>query len=253
VHFFRGKEYVLRMRLQLPDVKAAQLGDAAWVETAARALELSLASAVGVRRRDVFLANWTGAEAGGGATVDVIMADSQSHFNTHITDVPTSLSPVDQLAQLAETDMDALLEGLKFDSDASLQGMLPELARAYPVFVSTGDLPSLPPRSVALAAAAAGNDTVSFGATMTHSSVRWDELDTQLLGEVLSRRLAHLEGVKLSSVKLDWAASSSSQCAAAQSITLTITALRFPGCASRPLAVWANHMRVRPDQVILAE
>jgi hypothetical protein len=39
---------------------------------------------------------------------------------------------------------------------------------------------------------------------MTHSSVRRDELDTQLLGEVLSRRLAHLEGVKLSSVKLDW-------------------------------------------------
>ena len=105
--------------------------------------------------------------------------------------MPTSLSPVDQLAQLAETDMDALLEGLKFDSDASLQGMLPELARAYPVFVSTGDLPSLPPRSVALAAAAAGNDTVSFGATMTHSSVRWDDLDTQLLGEVLQRRLAH--------------------------------------------------------------
>jgi hypothetical protein len=56
-------------------------------------------------------------------------------------------------------------------------------------------------------------------------------------------------GVELSSVKLDWAASSSSQCAAAQSITLTITALRYPGCASRPLAVWANHMRVRPDQL----
>ena len=97
MHFFRGKEYVLRMRLQLPDVKAAQLGDAAWVETATRALELSLASAVGVRKKDVYLSNWAAAEAGGGATVDVLMADSQvTHPCLRITqyEVPLRAGPV---------------------------------------------------------------------------------------------------------------------------------------------------------------
>jgi hypothetical protein len=239
VHFFRGKEYVLRMRLQLPRVRAAQVADAAWVASASAALELSLATAVGQPASDVLVTNWTAAAVGSGVTVDVLMADSQSHFNQHVTAVATTLSPVDQLARLAETDMDALL-------DASLPGMRSELQQAYPVFVSTGDLHALPPPTVAAAAAAAGNVTLSFGATVTNSAVQWGDLDTTLLGEVLLRRLAAQGGVDVASVQVDWSTDSSSHCAAAQSVTMSVTAVQYPGCASVPLAVWADHTRVRP-------
>jgi hypothetical protein len=88
--------------------------------------------------------------------------------------------------------------------------------------------------------------TLSFGATVTNSAVQWGDLDTTLLGEVLLRRLAAQGGVDVASVQVDWSTDSSSHCAAAQSVTMSVTAVQYPGCASVPLAVWADHTRVRP-------
>ena len=245
VHYFRGKEYVARMRLALPRVSDAQLDDAAWVAAATAALQRSVAQAAGEDPAAVVVTNWTKAADTGEVNVDVLLADSQSHFNNHVTVLISSggsTSPVDTLANLAATDVNAML-------NASLPGMASELQSADTRFVSTGDLHQLPPSSAAEALAAAGSTALSFGVTVLDSMYRMDQMDLSALGGVLARRLAHQEGVDEAAVEMEWTVGFSSQCSAAQFVTMSFTAVQYPGCATAPLATWADRLRTAPDQL----
>lgn len=245
VHYFRGKEYVARIRLALPRVSDAQLADAAWVAAATAALQRSVAQAAGEDPADVVVTNWTKATDTGEVNVDVLVADSQSHFNNHVMVLISSggwMSPVDTLANLAATDVNAML-------NASLPGMTSELQSADTRFISTGDLHRLPPPSTAQESAAAGNTTLSFGVMVLDSMYRMDQMDLSVLGGVLARRLAHQEGVDEAAVEMEWTAAFSSQCSAAQFVTMSFTAVQYPGCATAPLATWADRLRTAPEQL----
>jgi hypothetical protein len=244
VHYFRGKEYVARMRLALPRVSEAQLADAAWVTAATAALERSMAQAAREDPAAVVVTNWTKAADTGEVNVDVLLADSKSHFNQHVTVLISSdgwTSPVDTLAHLAATDANAML-------NASLPGMTRELRSADIRFVSTGDLHQLPPPKAAEESAAAGNTTLSFGVMVLDSMYRIDQMDLSALGGVLTRRLAHQGGVDEAAVEMEWTVGFSSQCTAAQFVTMSFTAVQYPGCAMAPLATWANRLRTAPKQ-----